>query len=710
MLFRRLSLVAAIATVAAAPGSLGVLRVTPTGTARPDEAVTITFDRPVAGALDHTVDPSAIFRIQPETAGRVYWRDPITLVFEPSRRLAPGAEYTVTVLNGFEAVDGSRLDQPYRYSFRVSMPRVLTGDPARGRTVASQLPATPTFRLLTDYPVEARQVEPLVSARMDAACGGATIGMRVLDVRPVHQDDPLVLRYTGLRTEPGDSADTRRVVELKPDRPLPLDCAGALLVPTTLDGGSPQAWPIHTHGPLRIKSLTCGYGSSCPTGPARIEFSTPVRGAELLSHLRLDPSVPVSLNDTDRVSVQWDIEATLSPRQPYTVTVGGGLTDIFGQQLGTTTSGRVRTTGYAPSVSYEYGKLLVERRSLAALAVEYVNVDTLTVRIAPVPDTLLDEVLATEWSWGSRLGPLLKAALVAHIPVRAAQDQRRVTGVRMPAPDARRADAPKLYAVQVSAPSLDTLKRYTPPIAVVQVTDLAIQARVGTDQALVWVTGVEDGAPRAGAHVFLYDRTGQLRATGVTDGEGLALLEGFGSPAECEDWSCRRFDGYVRATLANDQAVVGLSVYDPDLSPWRFGMSAAYGREREPIAAAVFTERGIYRPGDSLYAKAIVRTGTLGALHVPVGDSVRWVLEDREGQPMEQATAPLSPFGTADRRFGLPATLPLGDYDLRLELYRDSAWQSYAHATYQVAEYRPPEFLVDIAAETRPRLAGDTLR
>jgi len=710
MMFHRLSLVAAIVAAAAAPGSLGILRVTPAGTARPDEAVTITFDRPVAGALDHTVDPSSIFGIQPETPGRVYWRDPITLVFEPARRLEPGAEYTVTVSNTFTAVDGSKLDGPFHFTFRVSMPRVLTGDPARSRTVASQLPALPTFRLLTDYPVSAGQVQPLVSVKMNASCGGATIGVRVLDVRPVRPQDPLVLRYTGLRTPMGDSADTRRVVVLQPDRPLPLDCAGALRVPGTLGGGTSDAWPIRTHGPLRVDSVTCGYGASCPTGPARIAFSTPVRGAALLRHLSMDPSVPVTLNDTDRVSTLWDLDATLAPRRPYTVTVAGGLTDIFGQRLGASAGGRIETTGYAPSVSYEYGKLLVERRSLASLAVEYVNVDTLTVRIAAVPDTLLDEVLATEWSWGNRLGALLKAAPVVRIPVRAALDRRRVTGIRMPEPDARQADAPKLFAVQIGAPALDTVKRHTPPIAMVQVTDLAVHARVGTDQGLVWVTGVEDGLPRAGARVFLYDRTGRQQATGVTGPEGLALLEGFGPPADCQDWQCRSFDGYVRAALGNDQAVVGLSAYDPDLSPWRFGLSRAYGRQREPVAAAVFTERGIYRPGDSLYAKTIVRTGTLGALHVPVGDSVRWVLQDRDGQTLEQAIVRLSRFGTADRRFGLPADLALGHYTVQIELYRDGEWQAYADATYQVAEYRPPEFLVDIAADTRPRLAGDTLR
>src|SRR5690606_4765443 len=112
--------------------------------------------------------------------------------------------------------------------------------------------------------------------------------------------------------------------------------------------------------------------------------------------------------------------------------------------------------------------------------------------------------------------------------------------------------------------------------------------------------------------------------------------------------------------LGDDRAVVGVSTYDPDLSPWRFNVWSAWGRTREPVAAGVFTERGIYRPGETVYAKAIVREGPLGALRAPSpGDSVRWVFYDREGGILEEATASLSEFGTADRAFALGRDLPL---------------------------------------------------
>ncbi|MGH7578573.1 MAG: hypothetical protein ACREM9_00250, partial [Gemmatimonadales bacterium] len=77
-------LAAAGLLLVADPGrELRVLRVAPAEEAAPTSAVTVTFDRPVAGSLDRTVDPGALFRIQPAVPGEVDWRDPVTLRFRP---------------------------------------------------------------------------------------------------------------------------------------------------------------------------------------------------------------------------------------------------------------------------------------------------------------------------------------------------------------------------------------------------------------------------------------------------------------------------------------------------------------------------------------------------------------------------------------------------------------------------------------------------
>jgi uncharacterized protein YfaS (alpha-2-macroglobulin family) len=740
MLPVRLALLfAALNAVAPAGGPLRVLRVTPTTPASPDAAVTVTFDRPVAGGLDATVDARAIFSITPAVPGTIEWRDPVTLRFTPAAPLTPGASYRIRIAPDFQAMDGSRLAGAYEATFRVSPPRVLGGEPANPHRAARYLPATPTFALLVSAPVDRALVERMSSIRLAESCGGGSVAVRVSAERQLSEADPRYFTYLGYDGPyPRDPArDLRRIVELKPATPLPLACAGELSLPPEFDPGvrARVEWRFHTYDPLRLLQVGCGYGGSCPTGPVRIEFSTPVRGAEVLRRVRIAPEVPFTVSDTTAEQASWTLDAQLAPRQRYAVVVDSALTDIFGQRLGQVAVRALASTGYEPSVSYEYGKLLVEREGLRTLAVQHVNVDTLEVTVAPVPDSMIQAFLGRGWGWDEPWQALVRAGAATSraVPVPHATDERRVTGVPLlplaaepagasgagqaaGAGNAPLAGAPRgaprgtLLAVTISSPQLDSLARRHLPIALVQITDLAVHARVGTDQAVVWVTGVEDGLPRAGAAVTLYDAEHRVRASGRTDREGLVRLDRLTSfPKECQDWSCSDFEGYVIATLGEDRAIVGINAYDPDLSPWRFNVSSAWGTQREPAAAAVFTERGIYRPGEPLYAKAIVRAGALGALHTPApGDSLHWIFNDREGGVLQELTVALSEFGTADQRLELPRELPLGQYQVQAQTRWEGEWRTLASAYYQVAEYRPPEFLVDVVADATPRLAGDT--
>lgn len=740
LLFATLELVAPVG------GPLRVLRVTPTTPANPTAEVTVTFDRPVAGGLDQTVDARSIFSITPSVPGTVEWRDPVTLRFTPSSPLTPGSTYRIRISADFQAMDGSKLAAPYEATFRVAPPRVLGGEPASPYRIARHLPPSPTLTLLVSAPVEPGVVERMTSIRLDPICGGTTVGVRVKSIRLVSDDDSNYFKYLGYEGPyPYDAErDLRRVVEFEPAAPLPLDCAAVLVLPAEFDEGVRERmeWKLHTYEPLQVVKAGCGYGRFCPTGPVRVEFSTPVSGAEVLRRVRLEPGITYSVADTTAELAVWTLLATLEPREHYAVVVDSTLTDIFGQRLGTLAVEPFMTTGYAPSISYEYGRLLVEREGLRTLAVQHVNVDSLEVTVAPVPDTLLHAFLGRSWGWNEPWQRLVRSGAARRwlVEVPHSEDDRRVTGVTLAPPagtpvvnpavspdssagargdgddDAGRPGTTSpvpalgtLLAVTISSPQLDSLEQRHRPIALVQITDLAVHARVGTDRAMVWVTGVDDGLPRPGAEVTLYDSRHRVRATGRTDHEGLVRFDRLESyPPECESWDCADFEGYVIATLGGDRAIVGINRYDPDLSPWRFNLGSAWGIQREPAAAAVFTERGIYRPGEAVYAKAIVREGPLGALRVPRGDSIRWIFNDREGGVMRETTVALSEFGTADQRLELAQGLPLGQYQVQVQTRRDGQWQTLAETSYRVGEYRPPEFLVDVATEPAPRFVGDT--
>lgn len=721
----------AIGTVAyvADPGAaLRVLRATPAGEAAPTATIAVTFDRPVAGSLDRTVDPAKLVTVTPAIDGVTDWRDPVTLRFRPARPLEPNQSYTVTVSDDFEAMDGSRLDRPYTYTFRVRGARVLAGAPISPNQRERFLTPETKLELVTDAPVEPSVIEASVFLEFDKRCREpGLIHVTVDGARAIEVDDRWEFREAGGWDRDRSLDPMRRVVRLAPTRALPRGCTGWLVTPASFDDrgrATLQRWEFATYGDFTLARAACSWGAKfCPTGPIVAHFSTPVKGADVQRHLRLVPATKFSVGDTADVRASWVLEAALKPRTRYALIADTALTDRFGQRLTGNPASSVTTTGYAPSIDYPSGRSVVERNGPRTFSLSFVNVDTLDVLIAPIPDSLEPQFLAArEWRWTELWPALLPRAKRQRIAVRGKRDQLRAFGLKLPAPVYAGPGTPTLYALQVTSTRLDSMSRAQRPIAVVQVTDIGAHARVGTEDGVVWVTGANDGRARSGAAVTLHDAKGAALARATTDSAGLARFSEFarrlsasGQGQEDEDGLYASFDGYVSVVDRGDRAVVGINEYDPDLSPWRFNVASAWGVQRYPVAAALFTERDIYRPGEPVYAKAIVRAGALGALRAPSpSDSLRWLFKDRDNENGEAGTfrdtvVALSAFGTADQRVALPPTAALGHYQVVVQLKRAGRWVDVASTSYRIAEYRPPEFLVTVAADSGIHYTGDSL-
>ena len=701
---------------------LRVIRTIPMARAAPTTEISVTFDRPVAGSLDRTVDPRTILTVEPAVAGQLEWRDPVTIRLKPAAPLTPGMTYKVTVGNSFRAVDGSALAEPYVFEVRVRSATLLAGqpvDPSWGN--ASMLSSDQTFRVVYSAEVDLTRLASTAYLEFNPVCAGPDriIHLRATGQRPVDKSDPGYFRRAGFP----DTSIVSRVISLAPEHPMPRDCGGLLVLPKEADEQLSQGyahWQFKTHGDFRIQKLDCGGGEFCPSGPLVISFTTPVRGSDVQRHVHTLPEMKFTISDTERVSQTWEIEAPFKPRMTVGVVVDTSTRDMFGQPLLGNPAAAFRTTGVEPSIVQPVGTLVVERVGPHSLAIQHANIDTLLFTVAAVPDSLLPQALSRFGFSKDSLWAKVKSASVRRIAVRNPLDKALVTPVALPVPDARVADAPVLYAVQVTGRSIREPFRGAHPTTLVQITDLGVHARIGTKEGAVWVTGVSDGKPKAGVSIVLKNGKGKTVAVTTTDDRGLAKITGLNpdeaSPAtgggeeDEEGGGGSPIEGYVIATLGADRAVTAINQWDPDLSPWRFGANDAYGDERFPLAGALFTERGIYRPGETVHAKAIVRDGSLGALAAPAtGDSIKWIFHARDEGTLREATGRLSAFGTSSDSIRLPSSAPIGYYSIDVQVRRFGKWRRAGWTGYRVAEYRPPEFLVDLGMSNETRHPGDTI-
>jgi hypothetical protein len=219
MLSPRLLAVVVLAAVAVAPPSnLQVLRYSPMGEATPTAQITVTFDRPVAGSLDRTVDAASIFRTEPNIEGKLEWRDPVTLRLVPAKPLKPGSSYKVTVADRFEAMDGSRLAQPFQFSFEVSGPAAIGGLPVSAEEHPRFLGPQATFDVVFSSELEVSNPRNLAYLEFDKACQTAgVVRLKITGQRTINDKDPWQYREAGGWDRNRAADPLRRVVTFAPE-------------------------------------------------------------------------------------------------------------------------------------------------------------------------------------------------------------------------------------------------------------------------------------------------------------------------------------------------------------------------------------------------------------------------------------------------------------------------------------------------------------
>lgn len=733
------------APLRAQEGPLQVLRHTPSDTASPGNIVTVTFDRPVAGRLDATIDPRRIFRIEPAVSGEVAWRDPVTIRFVPNEPLAPGSKFVVTIDTGFAAIDGSKLEAPYQFSFRVPGPRLLarsfhgdySGHP-------DQLPVDGKLQLLYSAPVDLTALARVLRVELAACENGTplTIAMRPVAQRPPRKDDPYPFFGAG-----GWDRDTvgdrfRRVVELEPAAPLPPNCRGQLVLPNTADDaqyGTVERFEIRTAPPFRLAKFNCNGLWTCSPENLTLAFTAPVKGTDVLRYVHLEPRLPFELEDSTAQASAFAVKVHLGPHSRYDVKVDSAIRDMYGRKLEPPYHAEITTADYAPSIGYPRGILTLPRSDLT-IPVRHVNAREVRIISYAIPDSERSRILAIapallglELGRSPRLHP--ETTLVA---LDGEYDAQRAT--RLALPPAIAGHPLVAFRMEVSQalmpPGADTgraataggARRYAPwepsPYAILQITGLAVHAKIGGDEGLVLVTGISDGRPRAGVTVRQLDDSGRIVAVGLTGADGVAVFrapEHAPSPRKpiSNDWPLRV--GVIEAELGGDRALLPLARrafgYDA-VNPLPIAALGARPGTAPAATATLFADRGIYRPGEMLYLTGIVRDGPLGDLTLPPErDSARATVTYRplswksdEDVIVRDTVLRLNEFGAVTDSFRLRSGLALGPYDAELHVWRKGAWQVVATERVRVAEYRAPEFLVDVAADSGIHHANDTLR
>ncbi|HEY8460188.1 MAG TPA: MG2 domain-containing protein, partial [Blastocatellia bacterium] len=141
-----------------------------------------------------------------------------------------------------------------------------------------------------------------------------------------------------------------------------------------------------------------------------------------------------------------------------------------------------------------------------------------------------------------------------------------------------------------------------------------------------------------------------------------------------------------------------------DLHPYYFFEGDGEGElDSSPgIASYIYTDRPIYRPEQKVYFKGIVRHLGEGGYEKPNDRVVRVTITDNNNTEIFNKELPLSSRGTFSGEVDLPAAAALGYYSIVADF--DNV---RARGSFEVAEYKKPEFKVKVSTPKQFAPAGE---
>lgn len=660
-----------------------------------DLAQGVLLTAPISATFNMPVDrdsAEAAFSLAPESdldalvEGTFTWSDDgRTFTFTPSDRLAIETLYTATVAPGVTALGGGQpLAEAYTWTFStVPLPAVLSTQPFDGqRDVYPYGGFTITFA--SPMNIETLRERILIDPEpwLDFDAYFSTFNNSYTLAFPTEPStDYTITLLPGMEDIYGNAIETELVVRY---RTAPYEPEVMLQAPRYIgfyNAFNPQTRVFLTHRNVSQVDITL----SRVALPALIEAAT---GDQYFDPLRAMPA------DAFELMTTWTIPSTAPPDRRRYELLDLGL------------AAASQCPGAPPA-----------RLAIGDIAIVITEPDPLRARSAPPDGTVVDQlyrgyrlpivdgpVCANQINWWQvRLRDGRLAWVAEGITEEYFLDVAVPAG-EMPIEVAEPAGgplAPGLYRLQASAPQLpDEVWARVDHLMVVGTANLVLKS--GGDSVLVWATNVNTGEVLAGQPIAIYDQTG-LVAQGVTDDDGLLVLD---VPPLPEYGSRRRL-----AVLQSDDHF-GLASDDwaSGIEPYQFGLSQSY--ERPAYSTYLYTDRPIYRPDQPVYFRGILRARDDVTYTLPMVDEVNVAIFNPQGEIIWSDTLPLTPFGSFSGQFAISPDAELGYYRLAVQQPDEVdlvAWRSPS-IPFGVAEYRAPEFQVELTPEADAVVNGETIR
>ncbi len=655
----------------------------------PAEAqILVQFNRSVAAlTVLQEGDAPPVLEFDPQIAGKGEWLNTSLYRFTPSKGLPPSTQYRVRIPAGLTSAADGVLQSDFEWSFATIQPAITRFKPSDGsKFVEPDGPFVVTFN------------QPMDRASVEA-------GLKLRDaVR-------LAATAVSFTWSEGDT-----VVRLTPAEPLALGVAYELVAAAGLrgaSGGSSSSERVAGFTVVDVPRLV-------RTSPADGATDASWHGTALYYNNPMDPDsfdglVSISTIDQEDIEVRWypwspervSVRAPLKPSTRYTVRISEGARDRGGRTVPVATefSFTTRTPTVRESLSLAVPASFVTFSAGDQQAVYYhaQNLEEAHFRLYRLSDSEAEILLRRGFidGWSSSQGRTINFWPESE-PIRTWTEPI----------DAELRGASRLYSTSLSVGEPLPEGHYILAAdegddeywrkLVLSVVDTAIVTKLAFDELIVWALDYDSGTPLSGVTVNtapLEDPPSSAYQSAATDSDGLARFTV--TAARDSYWS--PYGNHLVRVEEHGRSGVASTRWGAGADPWRLG---AFWYFPIPVGH-LYSDRPIYRPGETVHFKAVVRDDDDASLAVPgPGTEVTVRIRDTRGENLLDTMSELDEFGALAGEFVLPGNAATGRYEVSV---LDGHGRFVTRASFTVAEFRAPEFEVTAEAAGTDYLAADAI-
>ncbi len=676
------------------------------------EPITVMFDRPMRALSnnDEEVEEEKsrflpYLKTEPPIPGKIRTLGTSAFEFYPDTTAWPEArEITVTLLAGIQSIDGGTTTEDISWKLRTEAPKLVSVKV--GDVTLNYNDETKTFsgeNILPDSFIALEWNMPIDTNSFFAQS-------ELTPERPVKNDT----------IKRGDQKNNLIFWDFDPAL-----VRGETIEVITKKGVEPLHGEFVSEDPYRIRFETLkepcvriagnketNQVTIDPNGKIELDFCTLTswwdttlqenRSMEdaLLDHLSVNPTV-----DMDEVSVGcWSTICELwlpsKPGDQFEIRFTPGLTDVFGQAVDTESFSVIADIDdYPPmlrALTRNRERSVYDSSEPVDIYFTARNVQNMRFVTCVVPPAEVRRIEGEGgWNWNNYSCANQSARTVS---VPGETNETKVFGIPLLGEDEQVTPGTVYFweavSDQVRSPWNDELLRFS---GVVYPMNAALSVQHSEDFITAWATDFAEGRPISGMQVSLVDSDGNIAGAGQTDERGLLTLQ---KPEDSDDF-------FLEGRKGDLSTFVGL-YWNDGIAPWDFGFSYDW-RDSPGLTGILLTDRPIYRPGDTVQFKGILRRDVDAIYELPPEDVLFVTIENSRGETMYESELALDEFGTLADELNLSAQATTGMYRIDARTSEDGEWSNSVSGVFWVEEYKKPDYKVAFHGDQEEYVSGESL-